>query len=285
MLPRFLSKPFRGRTALLMTCLSIAGVVTLTGASKSRAITKLTLDPTADVVPLFDGIEQKSLDVSYIAKDSKGGNLFITNTSDKPLTIQMPKAFAAVHVMKQIGGAGGNVGGGGGFGGQGGGGGQSVGGGGGFGGGGGGFGGQGGGGGLFSVPAEKTAKIKIKTVCLEHGKAEPRPKMEYEIKPLEEFTSNGPLLELVESYGSSRSNSEFAAVQAAAWHLANDMSWQELAQKKFDRVGRPDEPYFSGRQLQAAQGLVTVAVTKSKEREEEKAKEGGDSVRTYNEEK
>ena len=56
MLPRFLSKPFRGRTALLMTCLSIAGVVTLTGASKSRAITKLTLDPTADVVPLFDGI-------------------------------------------------------------------------------------------------------------------------------------------------------------------------------------------------------------------------------------
>ena len=142
MMSRFRCKPFRGRTVLLTTCLSIAGVVTLCGASKSRAITKLSVDPTADVVPLFDGIDQKSLEVSYIPKDSKGGSLFITNTSDKPLTIQMPKAFAAVHVMKQIGGVGGIIraaaaar-----LGGQGGGGGQSVGGGGGFGGGGGGFG-------------------------------------------------------------------------------------------------------------------------------------------------
>ena len=29
MVSRFLNQPFRGRTALLMTCLSIAGVVTL----------------------------------------------------------------------------------------------------------------------------------------------------------------------------------------------------------------------------------------------------------------
>ncbi len=272
MTSHFCTQPSRGRTVLLMSCFSLTALILLTGAAKSRPITKLKYDPNAEVVSLFDGIEQKSLEVNFIAKDSKEGNLFIKNTTDSPLTVDMPKAFAAVHVLKQIGGPGGggglnnnnNFGGGGG-------GGQALGGGiggGGF--GGGGFGG-GGGGGFFSVPPEKTARIKIKSVCLEHGKKEPRAKMTYQIKPLEEFTSNVALQELVKGYASSKKKMDFQSVQAAVWHLSNEMSWKDLAQKKYDRIGRPDAPYFTARQLQAAQALVSTAVAKAKELEEENA--------------
>lgn len=271
MISRFRNRLSQGRTSLLMTCLALASVVLLTGASKSRPITKPKFDPTAEVVSLFDGIEQKTVEAKYIAKNSKGGNLLITNTTDSPLTIEMPKAFAAVQVLKQVGGGGGGNDGGGNVGG---GGGQSV--GGGAGGGGGGLGGGGGGGGFFSVPAEKTAKIKIKTVCLEHGKAEPRPKMTYEIMPLEKYTSNTALQELLKGYGSSRKKINHSAVQAAAWHLTDDMSWRELAAKKIDHLGRPDEPYFKIQELRFAQSLVTRAVTVARE-EEEKNKDKNES--------
>ena len=51
---------------------------------------------------------------------------------------------------------------------------------------GGGMGGMGGmGGGMFNVPPEQTGKIKVPTVCLEHGKAEPHAKIPYEIKPID----------------------------------------------------------------------------------------------------
>ncbi len=271
MISRFRNNPSRGRTTLVLACLSLSSVVLLCGASKGRAITKVKLDPNAEVVSFFEGIEQKTLEVKYIAKDSKEGNLFITNTTDSPLTIKMPKAFAAVHVLKQIGlgnnGQGGNFGGGGVGGG---GGGHAL--GGGLGGGGGGIGG-GGGGGFFSVPAEKTAKLKVQSVCLEHGKAEPRPKMTYDVRPLEDVTDNAALQELVKSYGSNGEKMDFAAVQAAVWHLSNDMSWKELAEKKYDHVGRADEPYFNTRQLNAARGLASAAAAKARELEEEKDKD------------
>ena len=47
--------------------------------------------------------------------------------------------------------------------------------------------------------------------------------------------------------------------QAAAWHLDDEMSWQQLARLKYDRVGVPDTPHFSYAQLVAAQHLVAAA--------------------------
>jgi len=258
-----------------MACLSLVSVTLLTGASNSRPITKPKFDPTAEIVGLFDGIEDKSLEANYIPKSSEGGNLLITNKTDKPLTVKMPKAFAAVHVLKQgenLGATGGGGGGGQSVGGGGGGfGGAGLGGGGGF--GGGGLGVGGGGVGFFSVPAEKTAKLKIKTVCLEHGKPEPRPKMDYKIVPLEEYTGDVRLQAFLEEFATSRRPVNQGAAQAAAWNLANDMSWKDLANKKYKRIGRPDDPYFSIRQLRAAQSLVNNAVAEAKLREENKDEE------------
>ena len=51
----------------------------------------------------------------------------------------------------------------------------------------------GGGGGFFSIPPEKTVQVPLTTVCLEHGKAEPRTKMTYKLVKLEEYTSDPAL--------------------------------------------------------------------------------------------
>src|SRR6516164_6013462 len=109
------------RSAVLGLCAAVAITASLTAATKQRPIRKLTYDPKAATVELFDGIEQGSLDAKLIPKDSLGGNVFIENKTDKPLTVRFPKAVAAAQVLKQGfggGGGGGRGGGAGGMGGQ-----------------------------------------------------------------------------------------------------------------------------------------------------------------------
>ncbi len=49
------------------------------------------------------------------------------------------------------------------------------------------------------------------------------------------------------------------------------MSWEQIAAEKYDHVGRPDTPYFSGSQLMSAR--IAVADVQAKAREAaEKAK-------------
>jgi hypothetical protein len=114
------------------------------------------------------------------------------------------------------------------LGGGGGGGGQAGGGGFGGGGGGGGFGG-GGGGGNFRVEPTRMKKVKVTMVCLEHGKPDPNPKMAYKIVPIEEFTADDKIRILCEALADGQVAQNTA--QAAAWHIMDGMSWQELAAK------------------------------------------------------
>ncbi|NND95949.1 MAG: hypothetical protein HKN47_01315, partial [Pirellulaceae bacterium] len=102
-------------------------------------------------------------------------------------------------------------------------------GGGGMGGGGMGGGGMGGGGGFMRVPPERMKKVSVTTVCLEHGKPDPNPKMAYKMVPLEQFTDNPQVRVLCEALGYGQVTQNTA--QAAAWHLMDDMSWQQLAKK------------------------------------------------------
>jgi hypothetical protein len=44
--------------------------------------------------------------------------------------------------------------------------------------------------------------------------------------------------------------------QAAAWHVANELSWNELANKRVERANGPAELYFHPRVIRAAQTLV-----------------------------
>jgi hypothetical protein len=62
--------------------------------------------------------------------------------------------------------------------------------------------------------------------------------------------------------------------QASAWHFANGMSWEELANKRINRLGRPDEPYFNRAELQAAVQLASIAERAAKETTKEKETTG-----------
>ncbi|MGI6417865.1 MAG: hypothetical protein ACOX1P_19605 [Thermoguttaceae bacterium] len=219
-------------------------------------------------VELFSAIEQDQIDVKLIPKDSTLCRVLIENKTDQPLTVKLPEAFAGVPILKQ--GLGGGLGGmGGGLGGTGtgtggyGGGAQSF--GGGMGGYGGGYGGGGFGGGFMNVPAEGVGKLKITTVCLEHGKSEPRAAMEYEIKPIGQFTDKKEVHELCKMLGYRKLDQRVA--QAAAWHLGNDMSWQELAAKELRFATGIRRPYFTPMEIQAAIQAATVAAKAAEEQQ------------------
>jgi hypothetical protein len=268
---------------LLVGTLALSLVAPVISAdSKKEAKKKIgpavKVDASLEHIDVFAGIEQGLLDVKMIPNDAMGGNMLIENKGDKPLNVDFPAAFIGKQVLKQFGGGqqGGFGGGqqGGGFGGgQQGGGQQQQ--GGGFGGGqqgGGGFGGgqQGGGGGFFSVPADRIVRVAYRSVCLEHGKPEPTMRSTYRIGKVEEFSEDPVLEETLKMVASGQLDPQ--AGQAATWHIANKMSWQELAAKSIPHVGRPATPYFSPETLSRAQNIHTTAVARVNERNEQSDK-------------
>jgi hypothetical protein len=210
------------------------------------------------VVDLFAGMESGEIEVRFIPKDATEANVLITNKTKEPMTIKLPDAFAGVPILKQAVGGFGDPGGGGGFGG------------GGF--GGGGLGGGGFGGGFFNVAPEKVGKIEVTTVCLEHGKLDPNPRMKYTIVPIQQFTDDAEVIELCKMVG--RGEIPQNTAQAAAWHLANGLSWQELLAK--DRVRLMNgyyEKFFSPREIQLAMRVAQ----ESSRRAEQAASQAGKS--------
>ena len=243
-----------------------------------------TFEPVEGFEPveMFDGMASGSVDVVIKAKNAIDSTLIVKNETDKPLAIQMPATFSAVPVLRQFGGGGGGLGGGGGGlggggGGLGGGGGQNQGiggglggggGGGGFGGGGGGGGrGGGGGGGVFNIPAGKTGKLKIKTVCLEHGKPDPRSAIKYRVQPLENLTDDAKVGETIRMLANDEISQNVA--QAAAWHLTDDLSFDTLlTMNRVELMGGYFERFFSVNELKVAMRVLTEASRRAELRAE-----------------
>ena len=217
----------------------------------------------------FAAMDAGKIDVKYIPRDATQANVLVKNLTDKPLNIQLPAAFAGVPVQAQMGGmGGGGMGGmggggmgGGGMGGGMGGGGQAGGGGmggGGMGGGGMGGGGMGGGGGFMRVPPSRMKKMTVTTVCLEHGKPDPNPKVPYKIIPLDQFTKDENVRVVCEALGNGMVTQNTA--QAAAWHLMDKMSWQELAAKnRIESKYTGNVRWFSNIELRTAAAVVQEA--------------------------
>jgi hypothetical protein len=63
------------------------------------------------------------------------------------------------------------------------------------------------------------------------------------------------------------------AAQAAAWHLASGMSWQELTGKEYKETGAEPVPYFSDVDLSGARSIVAAAEQKAAEALENAAEE------------
>ena len=273
---------------------AVAVMTSTTNAASPKSVGKIKIHD--NVVGLFEGMESGDLDVRYIPGDATKGKVLIKNTTKSPITIKLPSTFAGVPADFQFGGGGfggggqqggggqGGGQGGGGFGGGGGGQGQGQGGGfgggggqqgggggGGFGGGGGGGGFGGGGGGLFNVDSEKLRRIEVKTVCLEHGKDDPSPKMEYIIVPLEKVTKNTQLIELCRMVGTGEIPQN--AGQAATWHITDGLSWQQLAHKDRFRsqLTGAYQKFFTTRELQFAVRIVNESASRAKQIERAKS--------------
>ncbi len=224
----------------------------LLGANVRRAPVRAPIappaTPAAESVELFAAMKSGVLEVKLIPKNDRESRIILKNNTNRPLTVCLPDAFAGVPVLAQGGNA---------------------------------FGLNGGrpnannanqviGGanprpngnnqrnGFFNLPPEKVGDFKVVTVCLEHGKKDPRPSVPYEIRPIESVTSKPAVHALCALLGQEQIDQR--AAQAAAWHLANDMIWEELAAKRIEHLNAPGEPYFTADQLQKAKDLAKQAV-------------------------
>jgi hypothetical protein len=242
-----------------------------------RKLNRISRTPTAaegfEAVEMFEAMEKGDIKVRFVPKNANSSNLFVENLTNRPLSIQMPATFSAVPAMRlqgQLGmggGAmggpgmgGGNMGGGnmGGMGGQGMGGGMGMGGMGMGGMGGMGMGGMGMGGGMFNIPVGRKGKLQLNTVCLEEGRPDPKPTIEYVIQPLEKLNADPRIAEICMMLGNNEISTEVA--QAAAWHVSDNLSWQELMVKnRRESMDGSFERYFHPMQLQFAERALTVA--------------------------
>lgn len=229
-------------------------------------------DVTVQAAELFAAIEAGDVEAKFIPLGAERANVLLTNKTDRVLGIELPEAIAAVPILGQFGnrfggnglggngfggnGFGGNGAGGNGFGGQqfggqqGGGGTQGV---------GGGFGGvnQGGNNGFLRIPPGKMRKVAATTVCLEHGKPEPNPRIEYRMMPITDYTSDTRLHTLCAKVGTGEIKQNTG--QAIAWNLANNLSWERLAKEN-----RVESRYlgnirrFTNKELKDARAFVFV---------------------------
>ena len=203
----------------------------------------------SSAVDVFAAMHDGDIGVQFIARDSREATLILTNNTDKPLSVRLPDAFAAIPVLAQPAGV--AVGRGPGTGNkqtqnqpvgastqrQ-----QPV-----------------GLGGAFNIPPERMVKLKLPTVCLEYGKAEPNAHVRYTIEPIETYTSNPEVQEVCRLLGTDTVDQQVA--QAAAWHLANHLSWDKLAGlKHFPHNRGFTRPVFTSEQIRAAMKLTDKAV-------------------------
>jgi len=248
--------------------LMVAAVLAVAGNSALQADAPIrrpdAFNPEDRTVDVFEAMEAGELDVKFIPKDEKEAVLLVDNKTDKPLNVKMPEAFAGVPVLAQIGGGLGGGGLGGGVGG-----GQGVGGGLGGGGLGGGLGGGGlGGGGVFNVEPDKVGKLPVTSVCLEHGKPDPNPRMKYTIKPINALTDKPEVIEVCKML--ARGEIDQASAQAAAWHLQDGLTWQQLAAKEKVHLSNGYvEMYFNRRNIALAMKATAVAAKRAQDAAEQ----------------
>ncbi len=116
-------------------------------------------------------------------------------------------------------------------------------------------------GGLRVMPG-KTRTIRVTTVCLEHGKAEPSQRRPYKLVKLDSYSQDPKLAVVLEALGRGELPQKVA--QAAAWHMASGLSWERLSAEMIDHAGGvPDEPFFTPAELQAAHRVVEIATAQA----------------------
>ena len=83
-------------------------------------------------------------------------------------------------------------------------------------------------------------------------------RMAYKLVALDTFSTDPKLQALLANFG--RGGMPQKVAQAATWHVANGLTWDQLAAKKIDRLGRPDDAWFTQAELLLAHRSVAMAV-------------------------
>jgi hypothetical protein len=139
---------------------------------------------------------------------------------------------------------------------------------------GGGMGGMGGG--MFNVAPDKVQKVKIASVCLDHGLDDPNVKVPYKPVPIDSYAKDPAIEQLIKMMLTGMIDQHSA--QAAAWHIQNGLSWEELANKVgFKHIDGRKDPYFKADSLQRA--FVAAKLAKDQAEKEGKQKKSlGDII-------
>ena len=105
----------------------------------------------------------------------------------------------------------------------------------------------------WTLAAGQQMQIQVPCFCLEFGKPDPNRRIPYQMVELQDLNNRPAIQELLDRF--SKGDLDQRIAQLAAWHIANGVSWQTLAQIKLPRSnGRgggsvsPQE-LFSARQL------------------------------------
>lgn len=231
----------------------------------------------ADAVEFFNAMDAGDLGVRVIPRDAKRVNIQLENKTDRPLNIKLPESIGVVPVLAQPGNffnnQGGNLLGGNQFGAN-----Q--------------FGGNQGGaqglgapmanqnnnnmfpGAIFSVPPGRIIKKRLPALCLEFGKPEPMPRMAYRVTRLEELNDNDNVRQLIVRYGDGQISNKIA--QIAAWHLANDLSWEQLVGLTHKRANGTTVPRFTSAEIDKAKWVVKHLAKRTPESPLPKSESSGD---------
>jgi hypothetical protein len=109
-------------------------------------------------------------------------------------------------------------------------------------------------------------------LCLDHGLRDPSPSVPYKLVPAEEHLDRPAVVELLKAFG--RGELDHQAAQAAAWHLNNDMTWDELAaQLTGTKRSINRRPYFTAGQMKTATTYASAAQARAEEAAREKKDE------------
>jgi hypothetical protein len=273
-------KACAGRLGIWAAVLSLSPVLFAADRPQQKAREK----PVGEKVDLFDGIAAGQIDVQFIPKDVSHAKLMVTNKTERPLSIRLPPSFGAAPTLGQIwpgpvpqpnprqpawppnnpnfpnnnpnfppnnpnfpnnpnnfrnvlnlppnapqrlGAAADQA--------------------------------------FMNVAPEAVGRLKIDTLCLDHGNPNPHAGIKYAIHPIEDVTDRPGVAEVCELLGQG----EIArrAAQLAAWHLSNDMTWEKLSGLR-DRPGIGGKPSYTKKEIEAGKEAVEKALDLAKKRRE-----------------
>lgn len=246
------------RRIVMAFCLAAALGFDASAQAQAVRVTDPLGDPPkpVDVLDLFNAIEEGAVDARVIVRDQFHAKVVLKNLTDVPVALNIPQFLAAQPILAQfqfpglsnqqqqgpgstsIGPQGGGLP-------------QSV----------------GGspqnsssnspfnnGGPPFNIAPEQIRTIDLPCFCLEHGKPNPRAALKYELVPLEQANDDPRLPGLIAAY--RRGEIDRDSAQAAVWHAANEMNWNELAAISQRVALNAERPLFNSVQLRRAKALV-----------------------------